>query len=219
MTEPSPKIVLFVNGDLPSPENILSYITPEDVLIAVDGGLDHLTRLELKPDLIIGDLDSADPDQIQRFRSQGVEIRQHPTHKDETDLELALNHALSLSPAPIWIVAAFGKRLDHTLGNIFLLLRSEFEGLDVRLVDGTQEVFLIHHQATIEGQVGQRLSLLPINGPATEIYTTGLQYPLQGETLFPERSRGISNRITSPPATVTLTQGVLLCIHETKTTA
>ena len=150
MNQPPEKIVLFANGDLPASERILAQLSPEDQLIAVDGGLQHLTQHNLTPDLIIGDLDSADPSDVKRFRDQGVEVRQYPPEKDETDLELALDAAIELQPDCIWILGALGKRIDQTLANIFLLARGHYSGNDLRLIDGHQEIFLIRDSGQIE---------------------------------------------------------------------
>jgi thiamine pyrophosphokinase len=214
MTDTIHRVLLFVNGDFPQSEKLIAQIKPEDFLMAVDGGLRHLTEQKLTPNLIIGDLDSADPDEVQRLQMKGVEVRQYPVDKDETDLELALNAALELQPDHIWVVAALGDRIDQTLGNIFLLTLPELANTDVRLVDGVREVFLIRESGTIRGIPGQRVSLLPLNGPAHGITTEGLAYPLHDETLYPERTRGISNRLTDPSARVTVETGLLLCIHE-----
>lgn len=215
MENSSVRVVLFVNGTLPAPEQVQAQLTEDDVLIAVDGGLSHIETLGLSPNLIIGDLDSADPQTIQAYRDQGVEIRTFPTDKNETDLELALQAAFELEPERIWIVAALGKRMDQTLANIFLLTHPDLAKFDVRLFDGHTEVFLIQESGVLHGETGQRVSLLPINGPAEGIHTEGLEYPLRGETLYPEKTRGISNRMIAPTATVTLKKGLLLITRET----
>jgi len=216
MKNSSARIVLFVNGHLPAPAQVGAVLTEEDVLIAVDGGLRHIETMGLSPNLIIGDLDSADPHKIQAYRDQGVEIRTFPTNKDETDLELALQTAFTMAPEKIWVVAALGKRIDQTLANIFLLTDPDLGKFDVRLFDGQTEVFLIRESGVIHGEIGQRVSLLPINGPAEDIHTDGLEYPLRGETLYPEKTRGISNRMIAPTATVTLKKGLLLVTRETQ---
>lgn len=208
------RVVLFANGDLPNPEGFKNRLLEEDYLIAVDGGLGYLIDLGLAPGLIIGDLDSANPEDVERFQSQGVEVRRFPVDKNETDLELALEAALEMEPAAIWIVGALGKRLDQTLGSIFLLSQPRLAGVDVRLVDGTREVFLIRESARITGKPGQLLSLIPLNGPAEGVRTDGLKYPLKSETLFPYKTRGISNVFTGSSATVSLDRGTLVCIHQ-----
>ena len=215
MTHKPIRVVLFVNGDLPAPDRVRDQLTQDDILIAVDGGLRHLEGLGLTPDLIIGDLDSVDETQLQPYRKQGVEIRKFPTDKDETDLELALDAARNLDPQSIWVVAALGGRLDQTLANIYLLTRPDLASYDIRLVDGHTQVCLIRESAVIQGEIGQRVSLLPLNGPAEGVHTQGLHYPLINETLYPEKTRGLSNRMVSPTVTISLQSGLLLCIHET----
>jgi thiamine pyrophosphokinase len=113
------------------------------------------------------------------------------------------------------VVAALGGRIDQTLANIFLLTRPDLANYDVHLVDGHAQVFLIRDSAVIPGEIGQRVSLLPLVGPAEGIYTQGLHYPLVNETLYPDKTRGLSNCMISPTVTISLQSGLLLCIHET----
>lgn len=215
MTHQPKRVVLFVNGDLPEPDRVSNKLNQDDLLIAVDGGLRHIENLGLSPNLIIGDLDSVDEAQLQPYRKQCVEISKFPVDKDETDLELALDAACKFAPQVIWVVAALGGRLDQTLANIFLLTRPDLADYDVRLIDGHTEVFLIRTSGEIRGREGERVSLISLNEPAVGIHTHGLQYPLKDETLYPEKTRGISNRMTSHTATITIHSGLLLCIHET----
>ena len=212
---PDPKrIFLFANGSVSNPEAIRAQLKPADILIAVDGGLRHLAAMELVPDLIIGDLDSADPESVEAFRDQNVQVQQYPAEKDQTDLELAINAALEMQPAKIRIAGALGDRIDQTLGNIFLLTKPELADVDIRLIDGDKEVFLIHKSAIVEGKPKERVSLLPIQGPVQGIRTKGLKYQLDNETLYPDQTRGISNVMQSNSASIEIEQGYLLCIHE-----
>ena len=172
-----------------------------------------MQTIDLRPHLLIGDLDSVSLSDVSELQAAGVEIRQYPVEKDETDLELALLAAVSAGYKSIWLVAALGGRLDQTLANINLLLLPELADRDVRLFDGMEEVFLIRDQVTIHGQPGEIVSLIPLQGPVAGITTRGLQYPLKAETLYPERSRGISNRLLGKIARVQVESGTLLCIH------
>lgn len=207
------RAVIFVNGILVEPEAVMRRLLPQDFLIAADGGLQVMHTLGLQPRLLIGDLDSVSPAEVEAVRAAGGVLRSYPVEKDETDLELALLAAAAGGFAVIWLVAALGGRLDQTLANINLLLLPELSGRQIFLFDGREEVFLIRDVAEIHGQPGEVVSLLPLNGPAAGITTHGLQFPLRGETLFPERSRGISNRLRGSSARVELESGVLLCIH------
>ena len=214
MNPNSKKVILFANGDLPEPDRVLSQLSDNAFLIAVDGGLNHMAQLGLTPDLIIGDLDSADQKHIDRFRADGVQIQKHPEDKDQTDLEIALEAAQAMNPAVILVMAALGNRLDQTLANVFLLTQSKFSRANIRLVDGEQEVFLIRSQGEIHGKPGERVSLLPLCEPAKGIHTEGLKFSLDGETLYPDQTRGISNQMTANYSKISLSEGLLLCIHE-----
>lgn len=204
---------IFVNGELSRPDLLKSRLAPGDLRIAADGGLKHLQAMNLLPDLLIGDLDSTDPEVVAQLAEQGVQVERHPVEKDETDLELAVLRAVQLGCGCLRLAGALGGRLDMTLGNLFLLGLPAVEGLDVRMDDGLEEVFLIRSQGDIEGQAGERVSLLPLGSPASGVRTEGLYYPLRGETLYPERTRGISNVMLGSSARVTLEKGILICIH------
>jgi len=212
---PDPKrIFLFANGPVSNPEAIRAQLKPADFLVAVDGGLRHLIAMDLVPDLIIGDLDSANSEDVETFRDQKVQVQQYPEEKDQTDLELAINAALKMQPAKIRIAGALGDRIDQTLGNIFLLTKPELADVDIRLIDGDKEVFLIHKSAIVKGKPKERVSLLPIMGPVKGIRTKGLKYQLDNETLYSDQTRGISNVMQSSSASIEIEQGYLLCVHE-----
>jgi thiamine pyrophosphokinase len=207
------RAVIFANGELPNPTAIAGWLQPQDFLVAADGGLAHVRRLGRYPHLLIGDLDSVTAEHLAELQARGVRIERYPAEKNETDLELALLWVARAGYRTIRVVAALGGRLDQTLGNLFLLMLPELATCDVRLEDGAQEVFLIRDQATLTGEPGETVSLLPLTGPAHGITTQGLRYPLRGESLYPERTRGISNELIAPQATVRLDHGLLLCIH------
>ncbi len=214
------RALIFANGEQINLEALRAQIQPGDFRVAADGGQRHLRSLGLEPDLVIGDLDSLAPEEVERLKKQGVRVEQHPVHKDETDLELAVEAVRKAGYTTLLIVGALGGRLDMTLANIFLLGLPELSGMDVRLEDGQEEVFLISSKndpgrasGTVNGQPGDRVSLLPLGGPARGIRTSGLFYPLLGETLYPEHTRGISNRMLEAQALITLEEGQLVCIH------
>lgn len=206
---------VFVNGYKVDHDTIRAMAVDGDYRVAVDGGLRFVKELGWLPDLLIGDLDSVVVEDIDLMRAADVQIRQFPIHKDETDLELALDIVRQSEFDDIRIVGALGGRLDMTLGNIFLLMRSDLLACDVRLDDGYDEVFLIHSskEGKVTGEKGERISLLPVNGPVHGICTEGLYYPLKDETLWPDRTRGISNVMTAQTARITVDDGMLLCIH------
>lgn len=207
-------ILIFANGDLQRPERIRQLASDADMIIAADGGLQHIQELGLKPDLLIGDLDSVTPEQIRWAEEQGAEIRRFPADKDETDLELALVAAAESPHRYIKIIAALGGRLDQTLSNVLLLHLPILVGRDVRIEDGLQEVILVRDSIELTGEPGDLVSLLPLSPIVRGITTTGLKYPLNDESMIFYHSRGVSNRMINNSARIEFLSGVLICIHE-----
>ncbi|NTU75055.1 MAG: thiamine diphosphokinase [Anaerolineaceae bacterium] len=207
------RALIFVNGEVQHIEALRNLIQPEDMLIAADGGLRHVLNLGHIPHILIGDLDSIDLNLLPDLQKKGVEVLRFPVEKDETDLELAIQTAVKRGCKPILLVGALGGRLDQTLGNIFLLTNSAWTDLDISMDDGIDQVFLVRTERNIHGQPGDIVSLLPLNGSAIGVCTENLKYPLNNETLYPDRTRGISNKMLRETARVTIQSGLLLCIH------
>jgi thiamine pyrophosphokinase len=209
----SQRAILFANGPIEDVRFLVDLIKPSDFLIAVDGGLRHLDAIGRLPDLLIGDLDSITLDQFARIEKNNVEIQKYPTEKDETDLELALLWSTKKGFKEIIIVCALGGRTDQTLANLFLLLLPELSGLKVQVLSPIEEIFLVTNKSTVLGKAGDLISLLPIGGIAVGVTTAGLKYGLTNDTLYPNKSRGISNRMVLDQAEIEVLDGTLLCIH------
>jgi thiamine pyrophosphokinase len=183
-------------------------------IIAVDGGARQAQYYGQHITTVIGDLDSLDDDEIALLKQQGVDIRRFPPEKDETDLELALLLAAENHVKRIRVFSALGGRLDQTLSNIYLLALPALHNLDVRLMAGKQQAWLIYPgDTTINGAKGDTISLIPIADEAQGIRTHNLYYPLRDETLRFGPARGVSNVMQTETATVTFTDGVLLVVH------
>ena len=207
------KIIIFANGDLPKLDRARVLLHPDDFIICADGGTRHALALNVKPNLVIGDMDSAEKSQLDRLKADGVSIELFPRDKNETDLELAINAAIELVPGQIVIVAALGGRIDQTLANISLLTDGRLSTLDVRLDDGVEEIFFCRDQVQVYGSGGDIVSLLPWGTAVHGVQTQGLKWPLNKETLYPDKTRGISNEMMGESASVKISTGELLVVH------
>ena len=121
------RAILFANGEVDPYGFLEKLITDKDFLVAVDGGLRHLEALGLPPDVLIGDLDSVTPAQIERLIASQTEVIKFPIEKDETDLELALVEVVKRGVEEIVIIGGLGGRIDQTLANLFLLLLPDLD--------------------------------------------------------------------------------------------
>ena len=207
------RIIIFANGELPDINKARALLQKDDYILCADGGMRHALALDLKPDLVIGDMDSAERSDLQKMQADGVSIELFPRDKNETDLELAINKAIELAPQQIIIVAALGGRLDQTFANIALLTDLRLSTFNLRLDDGVEEIFFCRDQAQVHGRSGDIISLIPWGGSVHQIQTQGLRWSLNKETLYPEKTRGISNEMTGDVATIKIESGLLLLIH------
>lgn len=208
-----PRYVIFANGEIVNMQRAGSLVRQGDVILCADGGSHHAFALGLQPDMVLGDLDSVQEADRARIQAAQIPVQQYSHDKDQTDLELALHYAAAQAPSAILIIGALGRRLDHTLGNVAMLSDPAFASLDVRLDDGTEEVFFCRQNAAIEGTAGDLVSLVPWGQPAAGVRTAGLKWPLRAETLYPEKTRGISNEMLGSAASVTIDAGLLLIVH------
>ena len=208
------RAVIFANVHLEHPRDALNLIQSDDLVIAADGGARHCRTMGITPEWLVGDLDSLNQDEVRELKELGVEIISYPRDKDFTDLELAFLQARDAGATEIVVLGGFGDRWDMTISNLLLSTRSEFRELSVRLVDGPQETAIIRGggEMTFSGQRGDVLSLIPLHQEALGVNLTGLEYNLDDESLSVGTTRGISNVFVSDSATVSLKQGLLLCV-------
>lgn len=207
------RALLFANGTLTNPRSALRHVERADRIIAADGGALHCLNMDLTPDLLIGDLDSLDSETLAVLRAAGTAIERHPTRKDETDLEIALRRALEDGASHVTVLGAMGARWDQSIANLLLLAHEDLSA-DIRLVDGRHELTLLHggETRTLNGAPGDTVSLLPLAGDAIGVRSTGLEYSLHAETLRFGSTRGVSNVLVAPEATVSLQKGLLICV-------
>ena len=207
--------VIFANGNLHQPELVRGTIQPADLLIAADGGGRHFLTLGLTPAVIIGDCDSISRATLEALTDAGAELHNYPINKDQTDLELALDYAVEHSCQEIIVYGALGTRWDQSLANLLLIAIERLTGIPIRLIDGPQTAQVIRGGETLQltGEPGDTVSLIPLAGDASGIHTAGLVYPLVGETLPFGTTRGVSNRFQDSTAQITVSEGILICIH------
>ncbi len=207
------RAVVFANGDLPDPAAVRALLRPDDWIVAADGGTTHALACGVRPQLVIGDLDSLPAGLKTELAAEGAAFITHPADKDWTDLELALLYVAANGAVEVLVVAALGGRLDQTLANVLLLARPELARLQVRITDGRETAWLVRDETTVHGTAGERVSLIPLGGDAVDVHTAGLAWPLRGETLRLGEARGVSNEMTGSLARVQIGEGLLLCVH------
>lgn len=207
--------LVFANGLLGAVSCLAQLIERANLIIAADGGANHCQKLEILPDILIGDLDSIHPQLLTQYKDRGVEIISYPVKKNATDLELCLNEAMDRGARKISLIAAIGGRWDMSLGNILLAASVKYQGIKVSLYSEESSMHILHPRNLhrIVSSPGQRVSLLPLHGDVSGITLSGFEFPLTNHTLRAGSSLGVSNVAMSSEATILHRKGILLCIE------
>ena len=201
------KFVIFCAAEF---DGLLEPIGPEDFLLAADGGLRHLEKLDLKPHGILGDFDSLG------YVPTGAQV--FPVEKDDTDAMLAARKGLELDYREFLFYGALdGPRLDHTVANFQTLQFLADRGAKGYLV-GRDYLVTVVKNGTISFPEGAEgiLSLFCLGPDAKGVTLRGLHYGLEDGTLTPGFPLGVSNHFTGKEATISVEDGSLLAMWDRK---
>ena len=217
------KAVVFLNGDLADLSRIPQHIDKKTLLVGCDGGTAHILALGLTPHVVIGDFDSISPKVVRALSAGGgsssggkgrqIEYIRYPTDKLFTDSELGVTLAMKRRCKEIILAGVRGTATDHFLGNIFMLAKKKFASLDIKIIEGREEILLVRTRVRIKGSKGDDLSLIAIGQDAKGVSTKGLFYPLKNAVLKSGTAQGIRNKLTGKYAEITIRKGPLLVIH------
>lgn len=210
-------VVIVTGGTVE--ESVLSMLMQqyEDAyVIGVDRGLDILEKYNIKPDLAVGDFDSASEQTKLAYENFEHVIRLNPM-KDYTDTHVAVEQAFLRQPKQIILVGATGTRFDHMQGNLALLKLCRMRGIEAVIYDSHNKIRMIDRNLTLykETQYGKYVSLIPYSDMVTGVHLTGFVYNLQDATMIKEETLGISNEMREEECHITIEEGYLL-VMETK---
>ncbi len=204
------KAAVICNGTVNSYDTARAYAEKADLIISCDGGIRHCDAMGIKPDLLAGDFDSADPEMLEEYKKRGIEVLTVPCEKDFTDCELGVREAMKRGADDITLLGCTGTRFDHTLANCHMLMLPLRAGISARLVDEHNIIYLIDRIIDMNVKIGQTISLMPVTTCAKGVCTKGLYYPLNEGTLSIGSSYGISNKAVEEKVEISLTEGILL---------
>lgn len=173
--------------------------------ICADGGYDYALEYGIIPDIVIGDMDSVKEEITQKTLI-------FPKEKNETDSEIAINYAIENGFRELVMTGFTGSRLDHTLNNILLLKMAYEKGAEAVIVDENNEIYYLDKKLTLDANPGEFLSIIPIDGDVFGVTAENVKYPLNDETLYFGKSRGISNEFLGQTCTITVKSGSAIVI-------
>lgn len=211
------RIVIVSGGSIDS-DFFLEYLNKNnpDYIIGVDGGLNTLSKLNVQPDLVIGDFDSADKDVAYEYKNTPGAIILNP-QKDYTDTHMACMEAIKLKPLYVDIIGGTGSRIDHLSGNLGLLKLLLVEGIKGQILDTNNRITMIdkHFKICKKDLFGKYVSCIPFSDKVSGISISGFEYDLEDATMIKEYTIGISNELREEEGHIRVKEGYLL-IMETK---
>ncbi len=206
------KCIIVANGIIKEYGYLKQLIDHSDMLVCADGGSRHLRKVDILPDIVIGDLDSMSISDRNFLENRNIKIIQYPRRKAASDTELAVMWAMENRADEITLTGTTGERLDHTLANIFLMKKIAAKGIPCRMIDDNNEIYLISDKIRLKGNQGDLVSVIPLTEKVSGLTLTGLEYSLEDAEIFMGSSIGISNYLTGNEACISIKTGLLAVI-------
>lgn len=201
------RCVIVGGADIKNYAFIRENLCTDDYVIFCDSGLKHLKNLQVQPSLIVGDFDSHENPHLD------VKTIVLPCEKDDTDTVFAVKEAINRGFDDFLLIGVVGARLDHTLGNVSILLYLDSLGKKGRIIDDYSEMEIVSEKPVSIADSYSFFSLLNITGYAKGITITGAKYPLVNGEISCEYQYGVSNEVLpSENTVVTVNYGKLLLI-------
>ncbi len=191
-------------------DRIKTYLDAEsDYYVFCDCGLWHAEPLGIRPELIVGDFDS------HKRPDTDTETIVLPTEKDDTDTAHAFEEAVRRGYREFLLIGMTGRRLDHTLGNVYLLVHAFELGLKAMIVDDCSEISVVGAEPVVIDDSMPYFSLINVTGRARGIYIEGAKYPLDGAEIRYDCQYGISNEVLpGGKASICVKDGLLLLVRD-----
>ncbi len=206
------RCLIISAGEIRDYERVKSFLQPDDFFIFCDGGLIHADGLGLKPDLIVGDFDSCDSEDLARWKDSCETVRL-PREKDDTDTLFAVKLALERGYSDFLLLGAMGGRFDHALGNISILLYLDGLGKKALLVDDYSQMQIVGKEPFFIKDNCSYFSVLTVAGDVSGVTIKNAKYPLEKAKLSADFQLGISNEVLpGKEAEVSVENGRLLVV-------
>ncbi len=198
--------VILASGLFPTTERALRYLREADFLACCDGAANACAAAGFEPDVIVGDGDSIAPNVMERYADRVVHIAEQETN----DLSKTFHHCLQLGRRDSFVIlGATGKREDHALANLALLMDYAEEHADVMMVSDFGTFYPCCDTKRLSVNPGQEVSIW--NFGASYFSAEGLMYPLYD---FTKLWQGTLNVATRPDIAVHAKGTFLLYVAE-----
>lgn len=204
------KCIILANGKPPK-KSIITFFQRKGFveLICADGGANSALKMNLIPDVIIGDLDSISTTTLKEFRSSSKIIRLK--RQNDTDVEKCLKLAIGQKYEEVLLLGATGNRLDHTFCNLGIMLKF-FPKIDVSLVAENSFLKSYKGKVVFKSFPGETISIYGID-KKTKITSVGLKYKLKNTALPFGKRESTSNVASGNEVELKISGGIIFVIR------
>lgn len=193
-----------------STSNILSIESNFDEIIAVDSGVEHLFKLSLDPNTLIGDLDSISENSLDKVKKNGVDIIAFNSNKDQTDFELALNYLEGVDKSIIYIIGGESGEIDHLL-SIFLLIPSKSFFENIIWVYGDKKI-IFRQKLKLNVKKMSKFSIIPLSD-LSNLSIDGAEWNLENKNIQFGETTTLRNVANKDEINVNCDKGVFAFIY------
>ena len=202
------RCVIVGGADINNYEYIRGCLREDDYIAFCDSGQKHMDNLGVKPNLIVGDFDSYENPNLD------VETIELPCEKDDTDTMFAVKEAIKRGFDEFVLIGVVGARLDHTLGNISILLHLNSLRKKAMIIDDYSLISVVSNEPEFIDDSFAYFSLINVSGKAKGVVIENAKYPLDNAEITCEYQYGISNEVMKGEfAKVSVSDGQLLLVR------
>lgn len=212
------RCVIVAAGEIRNYDRVRAFLREGDYFVICDGGLAHAGSLGIRPDLIVGDFDSCNSSDLEKYSDASEnnvhpEIIKLPREKDDTDTLFAVKLALERGFDDFLLLGAMGGRFDHALGNISILLYLQGLGKKASLVDDYSQMQIVGKEPFYIEDNCSYFSVLTVAGDVSGVNIKNAKYPLENASLSSDFQLGISNEVLpGKVAEVSVAHGSVLVV-------
>lgn len=212
------RVGIVGNGSKEQLPNLLDYQKEIDFWIGADRGALYLAEQGITIDVALGDFDSVTKQELSIIEKQTKFFDKHPSMKNQTDLEIAIDTGLEKEANQFFLFGVTGGRLDHELMNIQLLYPLLQKGKRAIIIDKGNRMEMFEpgsYSVAYEGY--SYLSFLAFTPEVTGLTLTGFLYPLEDKMIHWGSSLCISNELSQKKGTFSFCKGILILVKSCDT--
>lgn len=207
------RFIILANGEYGELEAYREIFKNSDTILCADGGANYAYQLNIIPDCIIGDLDSIQPEVREYYEAKAVMFKKFPPRKDLTDIQLALDLAVEQNADQILMLGTLGKRLDHTIANLYSGIDIVRRGIKVSHYTPDCRCYIINEELVIEGCPGDIVSVLALTDKVQGASEVGFEYSLTSPVIENSKPYAVSNVLTANRGVIGIRSGILAVFH------